>query len=60
MPAAQPRLAVRGARIAALVGLLMNLLFFAVSELPATVPIALTLLILEAFALRRTRRGAPV
>ena len=46
--------------IAAVVGLLMNLLFFAVNELPATVPIALTLLILEASALRRARRPAPV
>ena len=58
--AAQPRLAARGAAIAALVGLLFNLLFFAVNELPATVPIALTLLILEAFALLRARRPAPV
>lgn len=56
--AAQPRLAARGAAIAALVGLLMNLLFFAVNELPATVPIALTLLILEASERRRTRRPA--
>jgi hypothetical protein len=50
MLAAQPRLAVRGAAIAALIGLLMNLLFFLVDALPATVPIALTLLVLEAFA----------
>jgi len=58
--AAQPRLAARGAAIAAVVGLLMNLLFFAVNELPATVPIALTLLVLEASALRRARRAAPL
>ena len=58
--AAQPRQAARGAAVAALVGLLMNLLFFAVNELPATVPIALTLLILEALALRRARRPAPL
>jgi len=58
--AAQPRLAARGAALAALVGLLMDLLFLLVSELPATVPIALTMLILEAMALRRARQAAPV
>ncbi len=58
--AAQSRLAARGAAIAAAVGLLMNLLFFAVKELPATVPIAVTLLILEVSALLRARRSAPV
>jgi hypothetical protein len=49
--AAQPRLAWRGAAIAGLVGLAMDLLFLVVKELPATVPIALTLLMLEASAL---------
>jgi hypothetical protein len=57
--AAQPRLAVRGAVIAGIVALAMNLLFLVVDELPATVPIAATLLILEACALG-ARRRAPV
>jgi len=53
------RLARRGAAIAALIGLAFDLLFFAVNELPATVPIAVTLLILEgsAVAARRRVRG---
>ena len=55
--AAQPRLALRGAAIAGLVGLLMDLLFLVVRELPATVPIAISLLILEAGALRAGRRA---
>ncbi len=55
--AAQPRLALRGALLVGLVGLLMDLLFLVVRELPATVPIAITLLILEAAAWR-TRRLA--
>ena len=37
----------RGAAVAALIGLAFDLLFLAVRELPATVPIALTLAILE-------------
>jgi hypothetical protein len=41
------RLQLRGALIAAIVGCAFDLLFFAVNELPATVPIALTLAILE-------------
>jgi hypothetical protein len=41
------RLQLRGALIAAVVGCVFDLLFFAVNELPATVPIALTLAILE-------------
>lgn len=53
--AAQPRLALRGAVIVGLVGLLMDLLFLVVRELPATVPIAITLLILEAGAWRARR-----
>ena len=55
--AAQPRLALRGAAIAGLLGLLMDLLFLVVRELPATVPIAISLLILEAGALRAGRRA---
>jgi hypothetical protein len=51
------RLARRGAAIAALIGLAFDLLFFAVNELPATVPIALTLLILEGSAVVARRRG---
>jgi hypothetical protein len=58
--AATPRLALRGVLIAALVGLAMNLLFLLVDELPATVPIALTLAILEVGSLRRPRRAASV
>jgi hypothetical protein len=57
--AAQPRLAVRAAAIAGLVALLMNLLFLVVDALPATVPIAVSLLILEASAFG-ARRRAPV
>jgi hypothetical protein len=57
--AASPRLAWRGAVIAAVIALLMDLLFLVVDELPATVPIAVTLLILEASALG-ARRRAPV
>jgi hypothetical protein len=53
--AAQPRLALRGAVLVGLVGLLMDLLFLVVRELPATVPIAITLLILEAGAWRARR-----
>lgn len=45
--ATQPGLARRGAAVAALIGLAFDLLFLAVRELPATVPIALTLAILE-------------
>jgi hypothetical protein len=41
------RLQLRGAVIAAAIGLTFDLLFFAVDELPATVPIALTLAVLE-------------
>jgi hypothetical protein len=58
--AAQPRLAVRGAVIAALAGLAFNLLFLVTGELPATVPIALTLLILETAARRRSRARSAV
>jgi hypothetical protein len=41
------RLQLRGAALAAVIGLTFDLLFFAVDELPATVPIALTLATLE-------------
>jgi hypothetical protein len=43
------RLQLRGALLAATIGLTFDLLFFAVDELPATVPIALTLAALELF-----------
>jgi hypothetical protein len=49
-------LQLRGAALAALVCLAFDLLFFAVDELPATVPIALTLAILE---LQRSLRLRP-
>jgi hypothetical protein len=57
--AAQPRLARRAAAVAAVIGLAADLLFLVVNELPATVPIALTLLALElgAIAGRRRSRG---
>ncbi len=55
------RLQLRGAALAAVVCLGFDLLFFAVDELPATVPIALTLAVLElagrARPERRGRRG---
>jgi hypothetical protein len=57
--ASQPRLAVRGALVAAAVGLALDLLFFAVDELPATASIALTLLILEAWERWRPRPSMP-
>lgn len=41
------RLQLRGAALAAVIGLSFDLFFFAVDELPATVPIALTLAILS-------------
>lgn len=40
-------LQLQGAVLAAVIGLAFDLLFFAVDELPSTVPIALTLLVLE-------------
>ena len=45
--AAQPRLAIRATVIAAVAALAFDALFFAVDELPATVPIAVTLIVLE-------------
>lgn len=50
------RLQLRGALVAAGIGITFDLLFFAVDELPATVPIALTLLCSE--ALRRRAKAA--
>jgi len=50
------RLQLRGAALAAIIGLAFDLLFFGVDELPATVPIALTLACSE--ALRRQVRAA--
>jgi hypothetical protein len=58
--ASQPRLAVRGALVAAAVGLALDLLFFFVDELPATASIALTLLILEAWGRWRGRPSSGV
>jgi hypothetical protein len=51
------RLQLTGAALAAVIGLGFNLLFFAVDELPATVPIALTLATLEIAAYRRRTAG---
>lgn len=50
------RLQLRGALIAAVVGCAFDLLFFAVNELPATVPIAVTLAILELWGRRSKLR----
>lgn len=59
--ASNRRLQLRGAALAAVLGLSFDLLFFAVDELPATVPIALTLVVLELAGgvspERRGRRG---
>ena len=49
------RLQLTGAAIAALIGIAFDFLFFAVHELPATVPIALTLAVLELTGLGRLR-----
>jgi hypothetical protein len=59
MLATNPRLQRRGALLAAGLALLFNLLFFVVKELPATVPIALALVIIDAHeaGLGRLRRG---
>jgi hypothetical protein len=53
------RLQLTGAALAAAVALSFDLLFFAVDELPSTVPIALTLAALEIDARRRVRAGLP-
>lgn len=52
--ASDRRLQLRGAALAAVIGLTFDLLFFAVDELPATVPIALTLACCE--GLRRASK----
>jgi hypothetical protein len=54
--ASNRRLQLRGAALAAVICLSFDLLFFAVDELPATVPIALTLLCLQVLQ-RRSRVG---
>lgn len=47
------------AMLAAAIALAMDLLFFFVNELPATVPVALALLVLELRRRRRSARGRP-
>lgn len=54
----RPSLQLRAAAIAAGLALAFDLLFFFVAELPATVPVALTLVVLE-LAERRERSAAP-
>jgi hypothetical protein len=54
--ASDRRWQLRGAALAAVIGLTFDVLFFAVDELPATVPIALTLACTE--AIRRRARSA--
>lgn len=54
--ASNRRLQLRGAALAAMIGVAFDLLFFAVDELPATVPIAMTLACLELAA--RARSGS--
>jgi hypothetical protein len=51
------RLQLRGAALAAILCVAFDLLFFAVDELPSTVPIALTLAVLELLPRRRPRPG---
>ncbi|HET9153475.1 MAG TPA: hypothetical protein VFN85_05110 [Solirubrobacterales bacterium] len=52
------RLQLRGAALAAIIGLTFDLLFFAINELPATVPIALTLAALELAGRAKPGRSA--
>jgi hypothetical protein len=54
--ASTPALARRGAVICGLVALAIDLAFLVVDELPATVPVAVTLLVLEASAMASRRR----
>lgn len=54
--AAQPRLTIRAALTATVAALAFDALFFAVDELPATVPIAVTLIVLEVVPRARHRR----
>jgi hypothetical protein len=51
------RLQLRGAAIAGAIGIAFDCLFFAVDELPATVPIALTLALIEIARKHRLRAG---
>jgi len=53
------RLQLTGAALAAILGLSFDFLFFALDSLPATVPIALTLAILELTGRSRLRAGSP-
>ncbi|MFL5897195.1 MAG: hypothetical protein ACJ76D_01835 [Solirubrobacterales bacterium] len=55
--ASDRRLQLRGAVLAAVIGLSFDLLFFAVDELPATVPIALALAALELSVRAQPRSG---
>lgn len=52
--APERRLQLTGAALALIIGLSFDLLFFAVDELPATVPLALTLAVLELGGRKRT------
>jgi hypothetical protein len=52
-------LQLRGAAIAVALGLALDLLFLTVDELPATGPIALTLIVLELAAYRSRRASVP-
>jgi hypothetical protein len=54
------RLQLQGAVLAAVLALTFDLLFFVVDELPATVPIALTLALLEMRGQRRFGRPTPL
>jgi hypothetical protein len=54
--AAQPRLTIRATLTATVAALAFDALFFAVDELPATVPIAVTLIVLEVVPRARHRR----
>jgi hypothetical protein len=56
--ASDRRLQLRGALLAAAIGLTFDLLFSTVDELPATVPIALTLAVLELIGRARPERRA--
>jgi hypothetical protein len=58
MLAAQRRGQLPAALLTAVLAVCFDLLFFAVNELPATVPVALALGVLELRALRRRRRSA--
>jgi hypothetical protein len=53
------RLQLQGAALAAVIGVSFDLLFFGIDQLPATVPIALTLAVLELRQRRQIRSGWP-